>query len=277
MAVSFTAPSAKWFAKSRPALTPTPNAGMIHFDGLNGGNSFTIMGKDMLTPVGHGFFSAGRVYIHVGFAENMDGGEWLFYRVEMDGSYMLIHSPILDSDRIVLPVSGNYYPRDMSSVRIVPIGNGSYNFMYTPPTSGEEVLVTTISGNDWLSEHIAPELINIRETDNFTLITFSPRDEGEEFPMEDFLYTIVCNRFTGKFLGKGLRRAYNAMPSRYDSYIELGYAYGPVGEYDWWPVMYHELWGLTLKNARQPVWIFSKERITVNYRSGRASQCFVLS
>ncbi len=276
MAISFTAPSAKWFASSRPALQPTMNAGSINFDGLNGGNSFTIMGKDLVTPAGFGFYCDGRIYLHVGFAETLHAGEWLFYRVDMEGSFMVIHSPILDTDRIVLPMSGVCHPREFSNVRLQSESNGDYSFLYTPP-GAEEVRVSTISPNDWLTEHISPVLVNVRETDNFTLITFSPRNEGEEFPMEDFLYTIVCNRFTGKFLGRGLRKCYYAMPSRYDSYIDLGYAYGPVGEHDWWPILYQHLWSLTLKTSSQPVWVFAKERVSVNYRNGRASQRFDLS
>ncbi|MDO5536245.1 MAG: hypothetical protein Q4F72_01750 [Desulfovibrionaceae bacterium] len=273
MAISFTAPSAKWFASSKPALAPTANAGAIHFDGLNGGNSFTIMGKDLVTPCGYGFYSAGRIYMHVGFAETLDAGEWLFYRVELDGKFMLVHSPILDRDVIVLPVSGTLTERTFENVRMQGNSNGSYSFYYTPPQK-DEVCVSTIAPGDWLSEHIDPVLVNVRETDNFVMITFSPRNEGDNFPMEDFLYTMVVNRFTGEFLGRGLRRAYYAMPSRYDSYIELGYAYGPVGEHDWWPVLYQDLWAMTLKTSTQPVWTFGKDRISVNYRNGRASQKF---
>ena len=87
----------------------------------------------------------------------------------------------------------------------------------------------------------------------------------------------MANRQTGKFLGQGIRREYYAMSSRFDSYIELGTtSLGPVGEHDWWPVFYHDIWQHALHNTKQPLWTFAGQAITVSYPTGHAGQRFVL-
>ncbi len=279
MPISFTAPSAGWFAKAPGQNTdPTPNAGAIHFDGLNGGNSFTILGPDQHTPVGHGFLSAGRIYTHFGFPESPDSGEWLFYRVELRDKRMIVFSPILEKDLIVLPVSGTYTERVLENVRLLENrdANDSWSFLYTRPDGSECELMRT-SPRNWLSDQIHPVLVNVSTYEDFLLLSYSPRAEGDDFPVEDFLYTIVANRNTGTLLGQGIRREYFAMSSRFDSYIELGTtSLGPVGEHDWWPVFYQEIWRQALHNTRQPMWNFTKQAITVTYHTGHATQRFTL-
>lgn len=279
MPISYVAPSAAWFAKApEPTDLPTPNAGAIHFDGLNGGNSFTILGADQATPVGHGFLSAGRIYTHFGFAEQPNAGEWLFYRVTLNEKTMVVHSPILEADKVVLPVTGTYTERVIENARLAENGdeNQSWSFFYTRPDGTECELMQT-SPRNWLSDQIHPVLVNVSTYEDFLLLSYSPRAEGDTFPVEDFLYTIVANRQTGKFLGQGIRREYYAMSSRFDSYIELGTtSLGPVGEHDWWPVFYHDIWQHALHNTKQPLWTFAGQAITVSYPTGHAGQRFVL-
>ena len=278
MPISFTAPSARWFTASATRNDPSPNAGAIHFDGLNGTNSFTILGSDLVTPVGHGFLTAGRIYTHFGFAETPNAGEWLFFKVDLEDRKMLVHSPLLEGDRIVLPVSGTYAERTIEGVRLQKNSDeeDSYSFYYTKP-DGEECCVMTTSPRNWMSDHLTPALANVSTFEDFLLISYSPRIEGEDFPVEDFLYTIVANRHTGAFLGQGLRREYHSMSARFDSYIELGVSsLGPVSEQDWWPVFYHDLWRHVLHNTKQPQWNFDKNAITVTYATGQP-QRFVLS
>lgn len=280
MPFSFTAPNASTFAKApRDDRTPTHGAGGIHFDGLNGTNSFTILGADLTTPVGHGFLTGDRIYTHFGFAATPSAGEWLFYKVSLEERVMLIHSPILEGDKLVLPVTGTFKERDVSGVRTVENKdeNASVSFLYTLP-DGSEVELMKTSPKNWLAEQVRPVLVNVSFYEDFLLVSYSPRTEGDDFPVEDFLYTIVANRHTGKFLGQGLRREYYSMSSRFDSYIELGTtSLGPVGERDWWPVFYHDLWHQTLRNTKQPLWNFDKQAINVIYATGHANQRFVLS
>ena len=150
MPISYVAPSAAWFAKApEPTDLPTPNAGAIHFDGLNGGNSFTILGADQATPVGHGFLSAGRIYTHFGFAEQPNAGEWLFYRVTLNEKTMVVHSPILEADKVVLPVTGTYTERVIENARLAENGdeNQSWSFFYTRPDGTECELMQTSPRN----------------------------------------------------------------------------------------------------------------------------------
>ena len=75
--------------------------------------------------------------------------------------------------------------------------------------------------------------------------------------------------------GEGLRASFHSMSMRFDSYLETGQSFGPMGDMDWWPVFYADKWNATLKNVRMPDWDFEDDRCVTVTQNGE-TQRFVL-
>ena len=261
-------------AEQAPQISVTRGAGVLKFDPERPQGSFLVL-SDSGTVLGRGFYGAGRLYVHFQEPETRKPGEWIFADAKQAGTNMMVlSSPLLGNEPAVMSIIGEAAEPDLSRVTAESDGNTAA-ISYRPRDLGESHVIFTADSEAYGKEPLDLVPVAIESYGAFDVVTFSVRERDEMFPMNDDLYSVVVDSRTGKALGESLRASFHSMSMRFDSYLETGQSFGPMGDMDWWPVFYADKWSATLKNVRMPDWDFEDDRCVTVTQNGE-TQRFVL-